>query len=142
MSRPFQVYLPLEQRYLRHSLFAIELPDAVTLPAISRGIKVADEGLYGKPTRNSGGVFDDHGVTWRDAPTTSHTNADCDFVSMLCFGANDAPYLNVSKELTVQLWDARRSDERAPLCCSADLLLPQARMSDRSTDSWADVRAN
>jgi hypothetical protein len=54
VSRPFEVYLPLEQGYLRRSLFAIELLDAVTLSRVSQGVKVVAEGLYGKPTLNAG----------------------------------------------------------------------------------------
>jgi hypothetical protein len=57
MNRLFEVHLPLEQAYVRHALFAIELLDAVTLTRVSRGIKVVAEGLRGKPTLNAGGLF-------------------------------------------------------------------------------------
>jgi hypothetical protein len=216
VSRPFEVHLPLEQGFVRHSLFAIELLDAVTLSRVSQGIKVVAEGLYGKPTLNAGGIFvwreepierlkkvridpgalpyemverdkaqlqlppapaplttielpprldyafvpgitgargtlieervsspepvrqaevrflwlDDDGVTWRDAPTTSHTNGEGDFVSILRFGPTDVPRLNASKELTVRLWVRRDSTS---VRRSAGLLLPQGRISDRST---------
>jgi hypothetical protein len=208
--------LPLEQGYLRQSLFAIELLDAVTLSRVSQGVKVVAEGLHGRPTVNAGGIFvwrvepigplrkvridpgalpyetverdraqlqvppapvlltiielpprldytfapgitaargtlieervdppvpvrkaelrfrwlDDDGVTWRDAPTTSHTNADGDFVSILRFGPADVPRLNARKELTVRLSVRRDS---ASVRRSGDLLLPQCRVSDRST---------
>jgi hypothetical protein len=210
--------LPLEQGYLRHSLFAIELLDAVTLSRVSQGVEVVAEGLRGKPTLNAGGIFvwrdepigplqkvridpgalpyevverekallvlppapvpltpielpprldyvfapgitgargtlieervsspepvrqakvrllwlDDDGVTWREAPTTSHTNAEGDFVSILRFSPADVPRLSASKELTVRLWVRRDSTS---VRRSADLLLPQGRISDRSTVS-------
>ena len=217
MSRPFEVRLPLDQGYVRHSLFAIELLDAVTLSRVSHGVKIVAEGLHGKPTLNSGGIFvwreepigplrkvridpgrlpyetverekgqlqlgpsvplttielpprldyvfapgitgargtlieervsspepvrqaevrfrwlDDDGVTWRDAPTTSHTNADGDFVSILRFGPTDVPRLDPSQELTVRLSVRRDSTS---VRRSGDLLLPQGRISDRSTVS-------
>jgi hypothetical protein len=216
VSRPFDVDVPLEQGYLRHSLFAIELLDAVTLLRVSQGVKVVAEGLHGRPIVNSGGIFvwreepigplqkvridpgmrpyetvergkaqlrlppvavalttielpprldypfapgitgargtlieervsspepvrhsevrfrwlDDDGVTWRDAPTTSRTNADGDFVSILRFGPTDVPRVNASNELTVRLWVRRDSTS---VRRSADLRLPQGRISDRST---------
>jgi hypothetical protein len=227
VSRPFEVHLPLERGYLRHSLFAVELLDAVTLSRVSQGVKVVAEGLHGKPTVNAGGIFvwraepigplrklrvdpgtrpyetverdkaelqlppapvplttielpprldyafvpgitgargtlieervsspepvsqaevrlrwlDADGVTWRDAPTTSHTNADGDFVSILRFGPTDVPRLNTGKELTVRLW-VRRDSTRVRR--SADLLLPQGRISDRSlvsalTFAWDEL---
>jgi hypothetical protein len=218
VSRPFDVRLPLEQGYLRHSLFAIELLDAVTLARVSQGVEVVAEGLRSKPTVNASGIFvwreepigplqkvridpgalpyetverekaqlqlppapvpltvielpprldytfapgitgargtlieervnppvpvqkaevrfrwlDDDGVTWRDAPTTSHTNGDGDFVSILRFGPTEIPRLNASKELTVRLSVRRDSTS---VRRSADLLLPQGRVSDRSTVS-------
>jgi hypothetical protein len=218
VSRPFEVHLPLEQGYLRHSMFAVELLDAVTLSRVSQGVRVVAEGLRGRPTVNAGGLFvwrtepigplqkvridpgtrpyepverdrgqlqlppaavplttielpprldypfapgisgargtlietrggppepvsqaevrfrwlDDDGATWRDAPTTSHTNADGDFVSILRFGPGDVPRLSAAKELTVRLWVRRDS---ASVRRSADLFLAQGRISDRSTVS-------
>jgi hypothetical protein len=76
--------------------------------------------------------LDDDGVTWRDAPTASHTNADGDFVSILRFGPTDVPRLNASKKLTVRLSVRRDS---ASVRRSADLLLTQGHVSDRSTVS-------
>lgn len=218
MSRPFDVGVPLEQAYLRHSLFAIELLDAVTLVRVSQGVKVVAEGLHGRPSLNAGGLFvwreeplgplrkvhidpgmrpyetvelekaqlqlppaavplttielpprldyafasgitgargmlieervsspdpvpnaevrfrwlDDDGVTWHDAPTTSHTNTDGDFVSILRFGPTDVPRLNASNELTVRLWVRR---DATSVRRSDDLRLPQGRITDRSTVS-------
>jgi len=57
VSAPFEVRFSLEPAYVRHSLFAIELLDAVTLSRVSGGIKVVAEGLQGKPFVNSGGLF-------------------------------------------------------------------------------------
>lgn len=57
MSAPFETRFPVEPAYIRRSLFAIELLDAVTLSRVSRGIKVVAEGLRGKPLVNSGGLF-------------------------------------------------------------------------------------
>jgi hypothetical protein len=50
-----------ERAYLRKSLFAIELLDAVTLERVSDGVTVTAEGLHGKPVKNSGGLF-----VWRE----------------------------------------------------------------------------
>ena len=218
MSRPFDIRVPLERGYLRHSLFAIELLDAVTLSRVTQGVKVVADGLQGRPTVNAGGIFvwrdepigplrkvridpgtlpyetverekgqlqlppvpvplttielpprldyafapgitgargtvieervgppepvrsaevrlrwlDDDGVTWHDGPTTSHTNADGDFVSILRFGPTDIPRLNAARELTVRLWVRR---DPASARRSADLLLPQGRISDPSAVS-------
>lgn len=57
MSRPFEIYLPLEQAHLRNVLFAIEVLDAVTLARLSQGMKVVAEGLQGKPIVNASGLF-------------------------------------------------------------------------------------
>jgi hypothetical protein len=76
--------------------------------------------------------LDDDGVTWRDAPTISHTNTDGDFVSILRFGPTDVPRLNTSKELSVRLWVRRNSTS---VRRSADLFLPQGRIADRLTVS-------
>jgi hypothetical protein len=231
MSRPFDVRLPLEQAYLRRSLFAIELLDAVTMERVSEGVTVVAEGLHGKPRVNAGGLFvwtarglstgepdeplptigrvriepgtrpyetvelepadlalppaplplttvelpprldyafapgitgargtlvesrvtspvpvpnaevrlrwlDDDGVTWRDAPTISHTTAGGDFVSVLRFRPTDVPRLGAANELTVRLWVRR---DATSVRRSADLLLPQARISDRANVSALTV---
>jgi hypothetical protein len=216
MSRTFAVRRPFEQAYLRRSLFAIELVDAVTLSRVSTGVTVVAEGLRGKPIVNTGGVFvwreesigplqkvridpgslpyetverlksnlilppapvplttielpprldysfapgitgavgtlveshvpspvaianaevrwrwlDDDGVTWRDAPTMSHTTASGDFVAVLRFGPTDVPRLNAAKELAVRLWVRR---DATSVRRSADLPLPQGRIADRSS---------
>jgi hypothetical protein len=57
MNRPFDVQLPLEQSYLRRGLFALELLDPVTLFRVSQGVEVVADGLRGKSSVNSGGLF-------------------------------------------------------------------------------------
>ena len=63
--------------------------------------------------------LDDDGVTWRDAPTTSRTNARGDFVSMLRLGADRRPAVDASRRAHgAPARAARRSNERAapPIC--------------------------
>lgn len=57
MTRPFEIKRPPEQAYLRNVLFAIELLDAVTMARVSRGVKVAADGLRGLPIINESGMF-------------------------------------------------------------------------------------
>lgn len=47
----------LEQAYVRHALFAIELLDPLTLERVSQGVKVVAEGLQHPPFVNGGGLF-------------------------------------------------------------------------------------
>ncbi len=65
MSRPFDVYLPLEQAYQRNVLFAVEVLDAVTLDRVTQGLRVTAPGLKGNPIVNAGGLF----VWLREDPT-------------------------------------------------------------------------
>lgn len=57
MTQPFSVQLPVENAYSRRVLFGIELLDAVTLSRVSQGVKVAADGLRGKPIVNDSGLF-------------------------------------------------------------------------------------
>lgn len=57
MSRPFDVYLPLELAYHRRVLFAIEVLDAVTLERVTQGLIVTAAGLKGFPIANASGLF-------------------------------------------------------------------------------------
>lgn len=57
MSRPFDVYLPLELAYHRRVLFAIEVLDGVTLERVTQGLTVTATGLKGVPVVNAGGLF-------------------------------------------------------------------------------------
>lgn len=63
MSAPFEVRFSLEPAYIRRSLFAIELLDAVTLSRVTQGIKVVAEGMKGRPIVNSSGLF-----VWQQEP--------------------------------------------------------------------------
>lgn len=73
--------------------------------------------------------LDDDGVTWRDAPTTSRTNSDGDFVSILRLAPTDVPDLDADRKLTVRLRARRNANERT----SSDLKLLQGRVADPST---------
>jgi len=46
-----------EQGYLRKTLFALEVLDAVTLARVSQGLKVVAEGLQHRPYVNASGLF-------------------------------------------------------------------------------------
>ena len=214
MSRLFLVRFSLEPAYVRRSLFAIELLDAVTLARVTQGIKVVAQGIKGRPTVNSSGLFVwrpeplepltkvsidpgslpyeqmeilkaelalppapvplttiqlrpradypfqtgltgmrgvlledrtlpktpvagvdvqsrwlDADGNWRDAPTTSRTNTDGEFVSFVRFAASDVPSLDPNKALTVRLRVVRDGATRD----SSDLKLPQGRIADSST---------
>ena len=72
--------------------------------------------------------LDADGVTWRDAPTVSHTDARGDFVSIARLAADQAPLLD-SNQVTVRLRVRRGGNERG----SDDLKLPQGRVADPST---------
>lgn len=73
--------------------------------------------------------LDEDGVTWRDAPTISHTNTNGDFVAILRLPPAAAPRIDASGTLTVRLRASREGVERG----SADLKLPQGRVADPST---------
>lgn len=55
--RPFDVHLPLEEAYLRHAGFAVELRDPVTLERVTEGVTVTAVGLAGVPIVNFSGLF-------------------------------------------------------------------------------------
>jgi len=73
--------------------------------------------------------LDEDGVTWRDAPTISHTSSNGDFVAILRLPPAAAPRLDASGALTVRLRASREGVERG----SADLQLPQGHVADPST---------
>jgi hypothetical protein len=73
--------------------------------------------------------LDEDGVTWRDAPTISHTNDDGDFVAIVRLAPTDVPRLDAGA-LTVRLHAKRNAvSERQ----SVDLKLLQGRVADPST---------
>ena len=72
--------------------------------------------------------LDDDDVTWRDAPTISHTNSTGDFVSILRFAPAEKPNLD-NGSVTVRLRVRRNGNERS----SADFKLLQGRVTDPST---------
>lgn len=73
--------------------------------------------------------LDDDGVTWRDARTTSRTDARGEFVAILRLARTEVPHLDSGK-LTVRL-----RAQRDPLTerGSADLKLPEGSVADPST---------
>ncbi len=73
MSAPFEVRFSQEPAYIRRSLFAIELLDAVTLSRVTQGITVVAEGLKGRPIVNSSGLF-----VWRPEPLEPLTKVSVD----------------------------------------------------------------
>ena len=72
--------------------------------------------------------LDDDGITFRDAPTISHTNSKGDFVSILRFAPAEIPNLD-NGFVTVRLRVRRNGNERS----SADFKLLQGRVTDPST---------
>jgi hypothetical protein len=74
--------------------------------------------------------LDEDGVTWSDAPTTSHTNPQGDFVVVLRLAANELPHVDATGAVTVRML-ARRSgtNERQ----SGDFKLLQGRVADPTT---------
>ena len=72
--------------------------------------------------------LDDDDVTWRDAPTISHTNSTGDFVSILRFVPGEKPNLD-NGSVTVRLRVRRNGNERS----SGDFKLLQGRVTDPST---------
>lgn len=73
--------------------------------------------------------LDDDGVTWRDAPTISHTNSKGDFVSFLRFAPSEIPIIDNNNSVTVRLRVRRNGNERS----STDFKLLQGRVTDPST---------
>jgi hypothetical protein len=72
--------------------------------------------------------LDDDDVTWREAPTISHTNSTGDFVSLLRFAPTEKPNLD-NGFVTVRLRVRRNGNERS----SGDFKLLQGRVTDPST---------
>jgi hypothetical protein len=72
--------------------------------------------------------LDNDDITWRDAPTISHTNSTGDFVSILRLAPTEKPNLD-NGFLTVRLRVRRNGDERS----SGDFKLLQGRVTDPST---------
>ncbi len=79
--------------------------------------------------------LDEDGVTWRDAPTVSHTNPNGDFVAILRLAPAEAPRLDAHGALAVRLRASRDGVERG----SADLKLPQGHVADPSTFAPGDA---
>jgi len=75
--------------------------------------------------------LDDDNTTWHDAPTSSRTNSDGDFVSILRLGPSDAPDLDADRKVTVRFVARRGPLERR----SPDLKLPHGRVADPLTIS-------
>jgi hypothetical protein len=74
--------------------------------------------------------LDEDGVTWREAPTRSHTTSNGDFVSIARFATTQASQIDASGAVTVRLRVLRvGSTERG----SADVKLPQGEVADSTS---------
>ncbi len=136
-----ELTLPLTTTELTLPLTTIELPPRVdyTFAAGMTGLRGALIEERALPPRRPVPVtdaavrlrwLDEDGVTWRDAPTRSHTMRGGSFAAILRLAATDAPQLDAAGALTIQL-RARRGamGERR----SAELKLPQGRIADPET---------
>ena len=129
---PADLTLPPDPR----PLTTVELPprvDYVFAPGVTglRGTLIEEKVVPPVPVQNaemSLRWLDDDGVTWRDAPTISHTNSKGDFVSILRFAPADRPFVD-NGSVTVRLRVRRNGNERS----SADFPLLQGRVTDPST---------
>jgi hypothetical protein len=129
---PADLTLPPDPR----PLTTIELPpriDYLFAAGVTglRGTLIEDNVVPPVPVENaevSLRWLDDDDVTWRDAPTISHTNSRGDFVSILRFAPTEKPNLD-NASVTVRLRVRRNGNERS----SADFKLLQGRVTDPST---------
>lgn len=79
--------------------------------------------------------LDDAGV-WRDAPTTSKSNANGDFAAVLRLNPTEVPLFDADGKITVRLRVRRDVSERS----SSDLKLKQGRIADALTFSWDEMQ--
>jgi len=119
-------------------LTAIELPPRIDYPfgvgtTGVRGRLIADRtSVPAHPVADAEIALlwlDDVSV-WHDAPTTSHTNGDGDFVSIMRLSAVDVPLLDSAGALTVRI---RVRRDGAYERHSGDLKVPQGRIADPTT---------
>lgn len=130
--QPAELTLPPDPR----PLTTIELSPRVDYPFAPgvtglRGTLIEEQAVPPVPVQNaqvSLRWLDDDDVTWRDAPTISHTNSTGDFVSILRFAPTEKPKLD-NGSVTVRLRVRRNGNERS----SADFILLQGRVTDPST---------
>jgi hypothetical protein len=73
--------------------------------------------------------LDEDGVTWRDSPASSRTDAKGSFAAFLRLAPADAPQLSPAGAVSVRLRVIRETRQRD----SAVLTLPQGRIADHST---------
>lgn len=129
---PADLTLPPDPR----PLTTIELPPRIDYAFAAgvtglRGTLLEEQAVPPVPVANaevSLRWLDDDDVTWRDAPTISHTNSTGDFVSVLRFAPTEKPKLD-NGSVTVRLRVRRNGNERS----SADFTLLQGRVTDPST---------
>ncbi|HET9527946.1 MAG TPA: hypothetical protein VFO99_17355 [Pyrinomonadaceae bacterium] len=129
---PSDLTLPPDPR----PLTTVELSPRVDYPFAPgvtglRGTLIEERVVPPVPVRNaeiSLRWLDDDDVTWRDAPTISHTNSTGDFVSILRLTPAEDPNLD-NGFVTVRLRVRRNGAERS----SGDFKLLQGRVTDPST---------
>ena len=129
---PAALTLPPDPR----PLTTIELsprPDYVFARGVTglRGTLIEERIVAPIPVQNAAVSLrwlDDDGVTWRDAPTISHSNSTGDFVAILRFSPAEKPDLD-NGSVTVRLRARRTGNERS----SAAFKLLQGRVTDPST---------
>lgn len=79
--------------------------------------------------------LDDDGVTWRDAPTLSHTDAQGGFAAIARFTPNEVPRVDASGALTVRV----RVDREGIVRESADRPLAQGRV-ESALLAWDELQ--
>ena len=81
--------------------------------------------------------LDDDGVTWRNAPTRSHTNSNGDFAVILRLAPTEVPRLDANGALTVRLRAMRAGQNELG---TAAFALPQGRVADALTYAWDELQ--
>ena len=80
--------------------------------------------------------LDDDGVTWRDAPTLSHTDTHGDFAAIARLAGNDLPRLDANGDMAVRLRVRRGGAERG----SAAIALAPGRLAQPRAFAWDELQ--
>lgn len=80
--------------------------------------------------------LDDDGVTWRDAPTHSHTNSHGDFAAIARLVATDVPRLDANGAISARL----RARRAGGVWTGAPFALAQGRVADALTFAWDELQ--